>query len=102
MDMSLSTMCVTPSAATRLAVLFLLGYPLFLGVLARSRRHAVGGLAASIVPAILTPMFVSLAESWLGVARLLEALTLSPSGRAIRASGVSETFVILTFGSSGM
>ncbi len=99
MDMSLSTVCVTPSAATRLAVLFLLGYPLFVAVLARSRRHTVGGLPASVVPAVLTPIFVSLAEAWLGLARLLHALALSTGGRAARAAGASETFVILTFGS---
>lgn len=93
-------MCFTPSAATRLAVLFLVGYPLFVGVLARSHRRTVGGLASSVVPAVLTPMFVSLAEAWLGVARLLQILASSPSGRAVRAAGASETFVMLALGSS--
>ena len=98
--MQFTTVCVYPSASTRLAVLFLLAYPVGALFLSRYRASRAGPLSTSVVPLTLTPLFVGLAAAWLGVARIIESLSVAARGRAASAAGVAETFVFVAFASA--
>lgn len=100
MDMSFSTVCVYPSFSTRIATLFLVTYPFVLWALSRYRGDGIGPMAASAVPAALTPLFVAATAAWLGVASLVQGLSIAGGGRAVRAAGVSETLSMMTFGAA--
>src|SRR5437763_15749729 len=97
MDMRLTTVHVSPNVPIRTPLLLLLAYPFFVVILARARRSN-SGIVASVLPAVLFPLFVSSAAAWLGMAHLLQGLSVSGAGRIARAAGVAETFAITTFG----
>lgn len=96
-DMSYMTVCGPPWMAGRLAILFLFVYPVGVAVLWRYRRKAIGPMASSVLPMILTPIFVGLAASWLEIVRVLQRLSFAGGGRAASAAGFSEGFVPVAF-----
>lgn len=96
MDLPISGGC--PSLATKVAMLLLIGYPFLLWSLSTYRREGMAPMTASALPAALTPMFVAAAVSWMGIASLLEALSITGAGRVVRAAGVAETLSMITFG----
>lgn len=95
--MSLSTVCSSPSFSTRIATLFLIGYPFLLWALSTHRRDGIGPMSASVLPAMLTPLFVAVSASWLGLASVIQGISIAGGGRSARAAGVAETLALITF-----
>jgi hypothetical protein len=98
MEMNFTIVCTTPSFITKAVTFFLLFYPLVLWGLSESRRNGAGPMAASVVPAALTPLFVAIGAASVGYASLLRGLVITHNGRAVRAAAVAETLTMIAFG----
>jgi hypothetical protein len=99
MDMSVTTVCSSPSLTQRLVILFIIFYPM--GILISSiGRRGRAPLSFVTVPLALAPIFAGMAGAWSSLARVYNSLPITFSGRAARAAGVAEAQVTLTFGAS--
>ena len=94
--MSVTTVCATPSITAKLVVLMLVAYlPALLTISIRRRGRRT--LASAVVPVVLMPLFLGLGGTLLMLARVVQADAISGGGRASRAAGVAEAFVLLVF-----
>lgn len=92
-DMSLMTVCVTPSPIARLIVLICFFWPFIALSLLSRRATSAGPVAAALVPLALSGTGV-----WFGLIRTMEGRSLIGGGTAAVAAGIAEALTMLYMG----
>jgi hypothetical protein len=93
MDMSVTSVCVTPSLVVKLIVLISFFWP-FVAMSLLSRRGRSAGPAA----AVLVPLALAASGVWFGLARVMRGMAISGGGVQATAAGITEALSMLDQG----